>query len=59
MSVRSGSTQWVIECDREGCRNGFHDLRPTCVMAMLDAEHEGWSVRADGTAYCPTHRPRE
>ncbi|WP_278801922.1 hypothetical protein [Bifidobacterium pullorum] len=42
-----------------GCRNGFHDLQPTCVMAMLDAEHEGWSIRADGTAYCPTHRPPE
>ena len=59
MSVRSGSTQWVIECDREGCRNGFHALQPTCVMAMLDAEHESWSIRADGTAYGPTHRPPE
>lgn len=59
MSVRSGSTQWQIECDHEGCRNSFHDLQPTCIMAMLDAEHEGWRIQADGTALCPTHLPKE
>ncbi|WP_134853651.1 hypothetical protein [Bifidobacterium pseudocatenulatum] len=59
MSVTSGATIWAISCDRPCCTSQIAVAAASCSQALIDAEHEGWHVLADGTAYCPTHRPRE